>query len=191
VSASPDTEAAAPTPHPSAAQPPSPSRGEGKIALAADSKTATNVAPTSDLPSPLEGEGARRAGEGSARGHARSAWRTPRLSRLRGFAKAMRHEPTEPEAKLWWLLRDRRLANFKFRRQLPMGIYIVDFVCLTAKLIIEADGSQHAESPVDETRDAYLRAQGFRILRIWNNDILARPDMVLEAVWTALQGDAQ
>ena len=103
----------------------------------------------------------------------------------------MRHEPTESEAKLWWLLRDRRLANFKFRRQLPMGIYIVDFVCVTAKLIIEADGSQHAESSVDEIREAYLRAQGFRILRFWNNDILNNPDMVLEAVWIALQGEPQ
>ena len=94
----------------------------------------------------------------------------------------MRHEPTEAEAKLWWLLRDRRLANFKFRRQLPIGSYIVDFVCLPAKLIVEADGSQHAESPYDTTRDAYLRAQGFRILHIWNHDILARPDAVLDAV---------
>lgn len=98
----------------------------------------------------------------------------------------MRHEPTEAEAKLWQLLRNRRFAQFKFRRQLPIGNYIVDFVCLSHKLIIEADGSQHAESPHDLTRDAYLRGQNFRLLRIWNNLILATPDDVAETVWAAL-----
>ncbi|WP_407065645.1 endonuclease domain-containing protein [Devosia sp.] len=100
----------------------------------------------------------------------------------------MRHEPTEAEAKLWRLLRDRRFVAHKFRRQLPMGEYVVDFVCLSAKLIVEADGSQHADNTYDTERDAYLKAQGFRILRLWNNDILARPDSVLEAVWAALEG---
>nr|WP_244488357.1 endonuclease domain-containing protein [Devosia sp. Root436] len=99
----------------------------------------------------------------------------------------MRHEPTDAEAKLWLLLRDRRFANHKFRRQLPIGDYIADLVCLSHKLIVEADGSQHAESTTDPARDAYLRAQGFRLLRLWNNDILARPELVLEAVWHALQ----
>lgn len=118
---------------------------------------------------------------------ARTDWRTAKTPRVRAFAKVMRHAPTEAERKLWLLLRNRRFAGNKFRRQLPVGQYIADFVCLPAKLIIEADGSQHAESTRDITRDAYLRAQGFRILRLWNNDILARPDHVLEAVWTALQ----
>ena len=181
-------EFAEPTPHPSrpAADPPSPSEGEGKIARSGNVDETTSFATPTGLPSPLEGEGARRAGEGSARGHARTDWRTPTLPRLRGLARSMRHEPTESEAKLWWLLRDRRLANFKFRRQLPVGTYIVDFVCLTARLVVEADGSQHAESPSDAARDAYLHAQGFQILRIWNDDILARPDDVLDAVWNAL-----
>ena len=98
----------------------------------------------------------------------------------------MRREPTEAEAKCWSLLRNRRFADFKFRRQLPIGDYIADFVCLDSHLIIELDGSQHAESTYDVRRDAYLKAQSFRILRIWNNDILARPDSVLEAVWAAL-----
>ncbi|WP_284390637.1 endonuclease domain-containing protein [Devosia yakushimensis] len=98
----------------------------------------------------------------------------------------MRHQPTEAEAKCWVLLRNRRLADFKFRRQLPIGDFIADFVCLESHLIIELDGSQHAESTYDARRDAYLKAQGFRLLRIWNNDILARPDAVLEAVWAAL-----
>lgn len=98
----------------------------------------------------------------------------------------MRREPTEAEAKCWALLRNRRFVGYKFRRQLPVGNYITDFACLSAGLIIELDGSQHAESASDSIRDAFLRAQGFRILRIWNNDILARPDAVAETVWNAL-----
>jgi very-short-patch-repair endonuclease len=98
----------------------------------------------------------------------------------------MRHEGTEAEAKLWLLLRNRRFVGFKFRRQVPIDHYIADFLCFKARLIIELDGSQHAESTYDVRRDAYLKAQGFHILRIWNNDILARPDAVLEAVWAGL-----
>lgn len=118
---------------------------------------------------------------------ARMEWRTEKTLALRGFAKRMRHEPTEAERKLWTLLRNRRFARYKFRRQLPIGDYIVDFVCLSEKLIIEADGSQHAENLRDETRDAQLRQRGFRLLRLWNHDILARPGAVAEAVWTALE----
>ena len=166
-----------PTPHPSAAQPPSPSRGEGGSGASA----------TTEPPSPLEGEGARRADEGSrVRQRARREWRTPRTPQLRHFAKAMRSEPTEAEAKLWPLLRNRRLVNFKFRRQLPIGHYIADFVCLDARLIIEADGSQHTESAYDSVRDGYLQAQGFRVLRLSNYDILAHPDAVLDTIWAAL-----
>ena len=103
----------------------------------------------------------------------------------------MRHEPTEAEHRLWLLLRNRRFVDFKFRRQVPIDHFIADFLCFDARLIIELDGSQHAESTYDIHRDAYLRAQGFRIIRIWNNDILNNPDSVLEAVWTALTGEPQ
>ncbi|WP_240232962.1 endonuclease domain-containing protein [Devosia lacusdianchii] len=99
----------------------------------------------------------------------------------------MRHQPTEAERQLWLLLRDRRFANYKFRRQVPIGSYIADFVCYAAKLIVEADGSQHVESTRDAERDAELSRRGFRLLRLWNNDILSRPDQVLDAVWNALQ----
>ena len=68
----------------------------------------------------------------------------------------MRAAPTDSELRLWRLLRDRRLSGFKFRRQVPVGLYIVDFHCVGAKLIVEADGSQHAESRHDSIRDAYL-----------------------------------
>ena len=115
------------------------------------------------LPSPLEGEGARRADEGllaaiaerdQAKGkRARPEWRTATTKRLRGFAKSMGAEPTEAERRLWALLRDRRLARYKFRRQVPIGRYIVDTVCTERRLIIELDGSQHAESEYDVARE--------------------------------------
>jgi very-short-patch-repair endonuclease len=92
---------------------------------------------------------------------------------------------------MWLLIRNRRFVAYKFRRQVPVDHYIADFLCYNARLIVELDGSQHADSAYDVTRDAYLRAQGFRVLRIWNNDILARPDYVLEAVWNALQEPAR
>jgi very-short-patch-repair endonuclease len=98
----------------------------------------------------------------------------------------MRRQPTEAESKLWLLLCNRRLADFKFRRQVPVGPYIPDFVCYAARLIVEADGGQHAENPRDLRRDAELARRGFRILRLWNNDILARPEATLDAVWAAL-----
>lgn len=120
---------------------------------------------------------------------ARTDWRTEKTAVLRSFARRMRHEPTEAERRLWALLRNRRFVQFKFRRQLPVGDYIVDFVCLSEKLIIEADGSQHAENARDLVRDAYLRAQGFRLLRLWNNDILARPAQVADLVWATLHGE--
>jgi very-short-patch-repair endonuclease len=97
----------------------------------------------------------------------------------------MRHNPTEAERAL--LLRNRRLAAFKFRRQVPMGPYIADFLCFEAKLIVEADGSQHLDSKRDLARDAELVRRGFRLLRLWNNDILARPNQILDAVWATLQ----
>jgi very-short-patch-repair endonuclease len=84
------------------------------------------------------------------------------------------------------LLRNRRFAAFKFRRQLPIGDYIVDFACLSARLIIEADGSQHLENRHDARRDTYLRSQNFRILRFHNNDILARPHQVGDLIWSNL-----
>jgi very-short-patch-repair endonuclease len=100
----------------------------------------------------------------------------------------MRRKPTDAERRMWALLRDRRLTNYKFRRQVPIGPYIVDFFCADAKLIVELDGTQHADSPHDAKRDVYLAAQGFQTLRIWNNDILARPQQVLEAVWVRVEG---
>jgi very-short-patch-repair endonuclease len=95
----------------------------------------------------------------------------------------MRKTPAEAEAALWRILRNRRFSSFKFRRQAPIGDYIADFVCLPARLIVEADGSQHAESTRDRSREAWLEAQGFRIRRFRNADILHRCDEVAETLW--------
>ncbi len=93
---------------------------------------------------------------------------------------------TEAEVRLWRLLRARRFAGFKFRRQVPLGPYIADFACLETRLIVEADGSQHAGSTHDQRRDLWFRSQGYRILRFWNNDILTRSDDVKETIWSTL-----
>ena len=98
----------------------------------------------------------------------------------------MRANPTEAEKRLWTMLRDRRLAAHKFRRQQIIYPYIVDFVCLETRLIIEADGSQHADDKTDDRRDAFLRGQGFQLLRFWNNQVLAEPDAVAAAIFALL-----
>jgi very-short-patch-repair endonuclease len=90
----------------------------------------------------------------------------------RRFARALRRDMTEAEHRLWRELRDRRLDRIKFRRQVPIGPYVADFLCMEAMLIVEIDGSQHAESERDNVRDAELRARGFRVLRFWNDDVL-------------------
>jgi len=101
-------------------------------------------------------------------------------------AKAMRHEATPAEAAMWRLLRDRRLEGYKFRRQQTIDPYIVDFVCLARRLIVEVDGGQHSESRSDERRDAFLMSEGFSVVRFWNNDVLTNPAGVFDAIMAAL-----
>jgi very-short-patch-repair endonuclease len=110
----------------------------------------------------------------------------PTAKRIRNFAKRMRREPTDAEAAMWRLLRDRRFALFKFRRQVPFQNFILDFVCFEKRMIIEIDGSQHASSERDATRDAVLTSEGFRIERYWNNDVLQQPLSVLEGILAKL-----
>jgi very-short-patch-repair endonuclease len=98
----------------------------------------------------------------------------------------MRRNPTEAEKRLWTMLRNRRLDAHKFKRQRVIFPYIVDFACLTTGLIIEADGSQHADSRDDARRDAFLGRAGFRVLRFWNSDVLTYPDGVFRAICEAL-----
>ena len=100
----------------------------------------------------------------------------------RARARAMRGAPTDAELRLWRLLRDRRLSGLKFRRQVPVGPYIVDFLCVAARLIVEADGSQHAESSRDEVRDAYLLREGRRVARFWNHEVIQNREVVLETI---------
>jgi very-short-patch-repair endonuclease len=99
----------------------------------------------------------------------------------------MRSNPTDAERKLWLILRNKRLAGYKFKRQVVIDWYIADFVNFDQRVIVEADGSQHLESDYDVRRDAYLRGQGFTVLRYWNNDILRERQSIEEAIWAALQ----
>ncbi len=89
---------------------------------------------------------------------------------------------------MWRLLRDRRFSAFKFRRQVPFNNYILDFVCFEKCLVIEIDGSQHAESQGDAAREAALAAEGFQTVRYWNNDVLQQPAAVLEDILAKLAG---
>lgn len=93
---------------------------------------------------------------------------------------------TEAENRLWHHLRDRRLAGFKFVRQLPVAGYYADFACREAMIIIEADGGQH-HAQRDAARDTALRQAGFTVLRFWNNDILGNTEGVLQTILHTLQ----
>ncbi|HHQ4695661.1 endonuclease domain-containing protein [Aeromonas veronii] len=106
------------------------------------------------------------------------------------FAKRLRRDATLAEQKLWQHLRNRRLAGVKFRRQMPIGPYVVDFISLEQGLVIEVDGSQHgtqANQIHDEARTAYLNQQGFRVIRVWNNDVLSQMEVVLAHIWLSLR----
>jgi very-short-patch-repair endonuclease len=98
----------------------------------------------------------------------------------------MRHIATDAEKKLWRLLRSRQLDAVKFRRQVSIVDYIVDFASHERRLIIEVDGGQHADNAMDAERDPRLVAAGYRVLRFWNNDVLRNPDGVLEAILAEL-----
>jgi len=99
-------------------------------------------------------------------------------------ARALRRRATLTERTLWTILRDRRLAGLKFRRQVPIGPYIADFVCLAARLIVEADGPFH-EPARDAERDRWFAAQGFRTLRLANRDILGLAPSIFDAILAA------
>ena len=109
--------------------------------------------------------------------------RTP----LTGVARTLRTASTEPERRLWYRLRDRRFAGHKFRRQYAIGDYVVDFVCLDRRLVIELDGGQHAEQvEADARRTAYLVTKGFRVVRFWNDEVMAQFEQVLAVIQAEL-----
>jgi very-short-patch-repair endonuclease len=106
-----------------------------------------------------------------------------------GRARSLRRNSTDAEGKLWFHLRNRQLGSWKFARQEPIGPYYADFVCRERGLIVEVDGGQHAESLYDEKRDAELAALGYRVVRVWNNEVLSNIEGVLEMLLGELGGE--
>jgi very-short-patch-repair endonuclease len=105
-------------------------------------------------------------------------------------AKTLRSTQTPAEQRLWYHLRAHRFMGLKFKRQKPMGRYIVDFVCMEHRLIIELDGGQHSEQVVyDQQRDTWLRSQGYTVLRFWNNYVMQQLESVLEQIRCTLSPD--
>ncbi len=99
-------------------------------------------------------------------------------------ARELRKNMTDAERKLWNHLRNRQLGGLKFRRQHPIGKYVVDFVCFEKKIVIEVDGSQHLENRIyDAERTEWLEKQGFKVIRVWNNDVLNEIEVVLEELY--------
>ncbi|MGZ3525693.1 MAG: endonuclease domain-containing protein [Thermodesulfobacteriota bacterium] len=106
---------------------------------------------------------------------------------MKRLARILRKESTDAERWLWQRLRNRDLLGWKFRRQHPIGYYIVDFVCIEKRIIIELDGSQHAEKQMaDSARSEYLKEKGYQVLRFWNNDVLVRGEAVLSKILSYL-----
>ncbi|MGE5504423.1 MAG: endonuclease domain-containing protein [Actinomycetota bacterium] len=102
-------------------------------------------------------------------------------------ARTLRRNATEAERRLWSRLRDRQLDGHKFRRQQPIGPYFADFCCWEARLVVEVDGGQHADSRHDEVRTAWLAERGWQVLRFWNNEVLGNTDGVLQTILDVLK----
>ena len=155
-------------------------------------------------PSPLAGEDARERSEWAGEGPREpmpsrptaALWPSPAALRAttspargegKSRARSLRQNMTDAERKLWYALRDRRFAGFKFRRQVPIGPFIADFVCFEERLVIEVDGGQHAESLRDQRRDRWFSANEFRVLRFWNNEVLANLEGVMTVIAQTLK----
>jgi len=136
--------------------------------------------PISTFPLPFAGEG------GPVRARVRGQMARDHF--LTGRARSLRRNATEAEKLLWRHLRNRELGGFKFRRQVQIDHYIVDFLCPLARLIIELDGGQH-NSEVDAARTAFLEGQGFRVIRFWNNDVMKDIDNVIRAIIQAMDSE--
>jgi very-short-patch-repair endonuclease len=104
-------------------------------------------------------------------------------------ARGLRQSSTDAERRMWSALRDRRLLRFKFRRQHPIGHYVVDFACTEYRLVIEIDGGQHSESAADIRRTAGLESQGWKLIRFWNNDVLGNTNGVVETILRTLEAE--
>ena len=107
-------------------------------------------------------------------------------------ARLLRKNQTLAEAALWQRLRNRELCGHKFRRQVPVGPYVVDFLCKVARVIVEVDGGQHAKQvDYDSARETYLRSHGYHVVRFWNNEVLANLEGVLESLTLTLSQRAR
>ena len=106
---------------------------------------------------------------------------------LRNRARELRAKATPFEQSFWQAIRAHRFSGFKFRRQQVIGNYIADFACMQARLIVELDGGQHADATAyDSRRDAWLKAEGYRVFRVWNNEWAQQQEAVLERLWALL-----
>ena len=108
----------------------------------------------------------------------------PRMTekRLTPIARKLRRDQTDAEKLLWSKLRNRQLEDTKFVRQFPIDPYIADFACRSLKLVIELDGGQHADNPADAERTRSIEAQGYRVIRFWNNNVSSNIEGVLQAI---------
>ncbi len=116
----------------------------------------------------------------------RTRKREPKINQR---ARTLRHGDNIAEALLWNELKGRKLGGYKFVRQMPIGPYFADFVCREARLVVEVDGSQHAGSAYDEERNEFMRHQGYRVLRVWNHDVLKEGESVCRTILAALEGE--
>jgi len=106
----------------------------------------------------------------------------------KNYVKELRYNTTDAEKHLWYCLRGKRLKGYKFRRQHLIYPYVLDFVCLKKNLVIELDGSQHAEQhSYDEKRTAFLQTKGYTVLRFWNTEVMQETEMVLNEILSALE----
>src|SRR4051812_36198488 len=102
-------------------------------------------------------------------------------------ARALRANSTDAERRLWYHLRNHQMSGYQFRRQVPLGRYIADFVCMRARLVVDLDDGQHLESLVDDLeRTQFLARGGFHVVRFWNDEVLQRTEAVLESILEAL-----
>ena len=107
-------------------------------------------------------------------------------------ARQLRQNSTDAEKHVWYLLRGKRLNGYKFKRQVPVGQYIVDFICMQEKLIIELDGGQHTHAEIyDQNRTRFLNSKGYRVLRYWNHDVFKETETIVSAILEALENPAR
>ncbi len=119
-----------------------------------------------------------------------ATFRTLKDTTPRDRARVLRREDTEAEARLWNALRARRLGGWRWRRQVPKGPFIVDFLCVEACLVVELDGGQHSEQAAyDARRTAYLESLGLRVIRFWNSSVLTNRDGVCDTILDACGGE--